>query len=362
VRHNVAPELNKIGLYLINVNITDITDTSDYIESIGKKAASEAINRAKVDVAEQDKMGDIGQSEAVRERTIKVAQNEAESVKGQKQAEADRRVYVQQQESQAAIGEAVAERDKSIQVAVNLAQSEKGRKEAEADRRIFVQSQEAQAVAGENESKAKIAAVQAELAVKEAEAFQRSEVAKRQAQIEIQKAQYEAETERLIAEEVAQKEIEKRKIEIAAEAEAEKRRREARGEADAVLAKYEAEAKGIRQVLESKAQGYASLVTSCSGDAKAAATLLMIEKIEDIVAMQVEAIRNLKIEKVTVWDTGNGTNGGSSTANFASSLIRSLPPLHDVAKMAGVELPEYLGSMQEAAKREDGAEGKGKVG
>ena len=43
IRTNVAPELNKIGLYLINVNITDITDESTYIESIGKKAASEAI-------------------------------------------------------------------------------------------------------------------------------------------------------------------------------------------------------------------------------------------------------------------------------------------------------------------------------
>ena len=42
IRKNVEPELNKIGLYLINVNITDITDESDYIDSIGKKAAAEA--------------------------------------------------------------------------------------------------------------------------------------------------------------------------------------------------------------------------------------------------------------------------------------------------------------------------------
>ena len=76
IRKNVEPELNKIGLYLINVNITDITDESDYIESIGKKAASEAINRAKVDVAEQDKIGAIGQAEAKREKEIKVAQND----------------------------------------------------------------------------------------------------------------------------------------------------------------------------------------------------------------------------------------------------------------------------------------------
>jgi flotillin len=281
----------------------------------------------------------------VRDRTIQVAGSEAQAVKGQKQAEADRRVFVQQQEAQATIGEAEAEREKTIRVAANVAEAEKGKKTAEADRRIYVQQQEAQAIEGENSAKANIAEYNAELAVKQAEAFKRSEVAKREAQIEIQKAQYSAETERLIAEEVAQQEIEKRKIEIAAEAEAEKRRREARGAADAILARYEAEAKGIRQVLDSKAAGYAQLVTSCAGDARAAATLLMIEKIEEIVHTQVEAIKNLKIDKITVWDSGGNGNGSSSTANFVSSLVKSLPPLQEVAKMAGVELPDYLGRM-----------------
>ena len=364
IRKNVEPELNKIGLYLINVNITDITDESDYIESIGKKAASEAINRAKVDVAEQDKIGAIGQAEANREKTIRVAENMAQSDKGQKQAEADRRVFVQQQEAAATIGEAQANREQEIKVAENVAEADKGKKKAEADRRvyvqqqeaeavkgekqaeadqrIFVQGQEAEAVTGENKAKADIADVDAILAIKKAEALQRGEVAKRQAQAEIQKAQYLAEQERLRAEEIVIKEIDKQKIEIAAEAEAEKLRREAKGQADAILAKYEAEAKGIRQVLDSKAAGYQSLVQSCDGDARSAATLLIIEKIEDIVEQQVEAIKNIKIDKVTVWDSGDG-KGGSSTANFMSSLIKAIPPLRDVTGMAGVELPEYLG-------------------
>jgi flotillin len=299
IRKNVEPELNKIGLYLINVNVTDITDESDYIESIGKKAASEAINIAKVDVAEQNKMGAIGESSAHREQTIKVAENTAEAVKGQKHAEADRRIYVQGKESEA--------------------------------------------VQGENTAKADIADSEATLAVKQAAAHQRAEVAKRQAAVEIQKAQYLAEQERLKAEEVVREEVEKKKIEIAAEAEAERIRREARGEADGILARYEAEAKGLRQVLNSKAEGYEAMVHSCGGDPRAAATLLLIEKIEEIVSKQVEAIKNLKIDKVTVWDSASGSGKGSSTANFLSSLMKSLPPLHDIAGMAGIELPEYLG-------------------
>ncbi|MFZ5797697.1 MAG: SPFH domain-containing protein, partial [Thermodesulfobacteriota bacterium] len=345
VRKNVSPELNKIGLFLINVNITDITDESGYIDSIGKKAAAEAINQAKVDVAEQEKKGSIGEAEATREKEIRVAENVAASEKGKKKAEADQRIFVMQQEAEATIGEAAADREKEIKVAENLAESAKGQKKAEADKRIYVQQQEAEAVTGENRAKADIANADAELAVKQAAALQLGEVARREAEVEIQKAQYKAEQERLTAEEVVRQEIDKRKIEIAAEAEAEKTRREAKGQADAILLKYQAEAEGVRQVLESKAAGYLSLVQGCNGDAKAAATLLMTEKIEQIVQLQVEAIRNIKIDKVTVWDPAGGSKDGTATANFLSGLVKSLPPLHDVAGMAGIELPKYLGEI-----------------
>jgi flotillin len=347
IRKNVEPELNKIGLYLINVNITDITDESDYIESIGMKAASEAINKAKVDVADQERFGAVGQAEANREKEIKVAENTAQAEKGKKHAEMDQRVYVQQQETQATVGEAEAIREKEIKVAENVAQAQKGKKKAEADKRVYVQGQEATAVKGENEADANIADYNADLAQRAASALQRGEVAKREAEVEIQKAQYKAEQERLNAAEVVVKEIDKRKIEIAAEAEAQKLRKIAQGEADAVLAKYKAEAEGIRKVLDSKAAGYQAMVEGCAGDAKATATLLLIEKIEEIVNTQVEAIKNLKIDKITVWDSGDASGKGSSTANFASSLIKTLPPLHELAQMAGVELPGYLGKMVE---------------
>ncbi len=354
IRKNVEPELNKIGLYLINVNITDITDESDYIESIGKKAAAEAINKAKVDVAEEVKLGAIGEAQANREKEIRVAENLAESEKGKKRAMADQRIYVQAQEAEAVGGEnkakaniANVEATLRVREAEAQAESEKGKKKAEADQRIYVQAQEAEAVAGENKAKAEIADSDAELAVKRAAALQRGEVAKREAEVEIQKAQYLAEQERLNAKEVVAKEIEKRKIEIAAEAEAERIRREAKGEADGILFKYNAEAEGIQKLLDSKAAGYNSLVRSCAGDAKAAATLLMIEKLEEIVAQQVKAISSLKIDKITVWDSASGDGKGSSTSNFVSSLIKSVPPLQDVASMAGVELPAYLGKMVE---------------
>ena len=301
IRNNVEPELNKIGLQLINVNITDITDASEYISSIGKKAASEAINQAKIDVAEQSKKGAIGEANAIREQEIRVAEA--------------------------------------------MAEAEIGRKTADANQRQRVQEQEALAVRGENTSKASIAEYNAELEVKRASALKQAEVARFEAQVAIQQALYKAEQERLRAEEVVRQEIEKNKVEIAAEAEAERIRRNAKGEADGILFKYQAEAEGMQKLLEAKADGYRRLVESVGGDAQAASTLLMIEKLEELVARQVEAIRNLKIDKITVWDSG-GNGDGSSTSNFISNLFKSLPPLQDISEMAGVQLPEYLGKVK----------------
>ena len=301
IQKNVGQEMRKVGLYLINVNIADITDESDYIESIGKKAASTAVEQARIDVANAERDGAIGKAQADRTREIQVAQNTAEA--------------------------------------------EKGRKAAQADQRVYVEQQEAMAVGGENAAQAEIARANADLAEAEASAKQRADVATAVAEAEIAKATYDEEEQKLRASEIARETVAKQQVEIAAEAEAERQRRIARGEADAILAKYEAEAEGIQKVLEAKAQGYSNLVSSASGDPKAAATLLMVEKIEAMVSAQTEAIRNLKIDKITVWDSGNDADGNSATSNFVSSLVQSLPPIHDVAKMSGVELPDYLGSM-----------------
>jgi flotillin len=362
IRRNVEPELNKIGLQLINVNITDITDASNYISSIGKKAASEAINQAKIDVAEQTRYGAIGEANAVREQEIKVAEALAAAEIGRKTADANQRQRVQEQEATAVQGENTANAniarynaELEIRRAQASADSEKGKKTAEADQRVFIQEQEAQAIKGENTSKANIADYNAGLEVKRAAALKQAEVARYEAQVAIQQALYKAEQERLRAEEVVRQEIEKNKVEIAAEAEAERIRRHAKGEADGILAKYQAEAAGVRKLLESKAEGYRQLIDSVGGDPQAASTLLMIEKLEELVSRQVEAISNLKIDKITVWDSG-GNGDGSSTSNFISNLFKSLPPLQEISQMAGFELPEYLGKVrsQSIASLDDG--------
>ena len=301
INANVNTELKKIGLEIINVNIKDITDESGYIDAIGRKAAAEAINKAKVEVAQQEKLG--------------------------------------------AVGEAEANKEKEVQVAQQSAQTQIGRTNAEKEQRIKTADLEAQAVEGENIAKANIAEYNATLSVKQADAFREGEVAKANAQRDVLLAQKEQEEAKLKKEELARQEVEKLKIQVQADAEAEKLRRVANGQADAIKAKYVAEAEGVKAVLEAKAQGYAELVRISNNRPEIATSFLMIEKVQDLVAKQVEAIKNIKFDKITVWDGGAGSANGSTTANFMRDLIKSLPAMHDLANQAGIELPQVLGKV-----------------
>ncbi len=355
INENVTQEINKIGLELINVNIRDITDESGYIVAIGQRAAAEAINRAKVEVAEQEREGAVGEAAAVRDRNVRVSQERALAEQGQKEAERQKRVAIASYEAEAQVGEAESKRDQEIAIAERNAETVAASKRAEQTQRIQVADAEANAVEGENTSQAEIAESNAKLAEVRAEARRRSDVAAAIAAEKIFQAEREQELARLAKEQLAPQEIEKKRVEIEAEAVAERERREARGEADAILAKYEAEAKGLQQVLEAKAEGYRQLVAACAENPQVAPTLLMIEQLPQLVEAQVKAIQNLKIDKITVWDSGRGQtiegkDGGarSATADFLSGMIGSLPQVHELARQAGIELPGALGRVRDA--------------
>lgn len=291
---NVEVELKKIGLRLINVNVTDIKDESGYIEALGREAAAKAINEAKVRVAEQDKIGEIGKAEAVKETRIRTAEANAFAVKGENEAK------------------------------VEIANSEAYRREKEA---------EAQRKASAAEK------------VQQAKALQEAYAAEREA--EEARAERERSTE--TANVIVPQEIEKQRLIIAAEAEAEQMRVNAKGEADAIYAKMEAEAKGLYEILTKQAAGYDKMVQAAGGDANKAYMLLLLEKLPELVKTQVEAIKGINIDHVTVWDSGNGgADGKGSTAGFLSGLMKSVPPLNELFDMAGLSLPEYLAKKKEA--------------
>lgn len=333
ISKNVDSELKKIGLKLINVNVTDIKDESGYIEALGKEAAAKAINEAKISVAEQEKIGETGKALADREKDTQIAETHR-----------DRDVKI-------------ANTNKSREVSIALAQKDEAVGKAEANRDTRVKTSEANAVAiqGENEAKILIADSEAIRREREAEALRRAisseKVQQAQALQESYVAEQKAELARSererstqIANVIVNAEISKQKAIIVAQAEAESFRERAKGEADALFLKMDAEARGLYEILTKQADGYKSVVNAAGGDPSKAFQLLLIEKLPELVKTQVEAVKNIKIDKIVVWDSGNGSseNGNGSTANFVSGMMKTVPPLNDLFNMAGLSLPKYL--------------------
>ena len=311
VSTNVEAELRKIGLKLINVNVTDIRDESGYIEALGKEAAAKAINDAKKSVAEQNRYGEIGKAEADRDKDIRIA----ETTRDTRIKTADANALAVQGENSAKIA---------------IANSDAARREKEAEAARI-------AVAAEK--------VQAAKALEEAYKSERD--------AELARAEREEATRK--ANVVVPAQIEKEKAIIDAEADAEQIRRKAKGEADAIYAKMDAQARGVLEILTKQATGFQQLVGAAEGDAQKAVLMMIADKLPELVKTQVEAVKGINIDKVTVWDAGKGENGKTATANFVSGLMQSVPPLQDLFKMAGMELPNYLKgeSKPEEAKPEE---------
>lgn len=332
ISKNVDTELKKIGLKLINVNVTDIKDESGYIEALGKEAAAKAINEAKISVAEQEKIGETGKAMADRERDVQIAETHRDR---------DVKIAITNKSREVSIAEAF--KDESI-----------GKAEAERDTRVKTSEANALAVKGENEAKISIAQSDAVRREREAEASRTALAAEKVQQAraleESYLAEQKAETARSererstqIANVVIPSEIAKQKAIIEAQAEAERIREQAKGEADAIFAKMDAEARGLYEILTKQAEGYRQVVAAAGGDPNKAFQLLLIEKLPELVKTQVDAVKNIKIDKVTVWDSGANSDGGNgSTANFVSGLMKSVPPLNDLFNMAGLNLPSYL--------------------
>ena len=227
VSGNVETELKKIGLRLINVNVTDINDESGYIAALGKEAAAKAINDAKISVAQADRNGAIGAAEAEMEQRVSVSKSNSEAIKGENEAK------------------------------IQIAESEAIRRERQAESLK-------RATAAEN--------IQAAKALEESYAAQQ---AAETARASLEKAKLEADV-------IVKAEIRKKEIELQAEAEAEQIRRQARGEADAILLKMQAEANGMREMLTKQAEGLSEIVKAAGGEANEAVKLMVADKIEDL--------------------------------------------------------------------------------
>lgn len=338
VYRNVGNELNKIGLELINVNVTDIQDESGYIQALGKEAAAKAINDAKVKVSNEVRTGAIGQAEAEQDQRTKVADANSRAEIGEAMANQIQRIKVADANSLADIGEAEATQKQRVSVAEANSKAEIGEADAKAV-----------ATTGKNAADIKIAASNAEKDVAVAEAERRATAARKVAAAKAMEEAFLAEKEKedargkmelakKQADEVVEADIAKQKAIIAAQAEAERQRETAKGEADAILSKYMAQAKGQEELLRKQAEGFHKLVEAAGGDPQSAIGYLMIDKLTEMAKIQTEAIKDLEIDKIVVYDNGSG----KGVSNFVQGLYGMMPQLSDFLEQSGMSLPEAL--------------------
>jgi flotillin len=290
----VERELEKLGLELINCNITDIQDKSGYIEALGKEAAAKAVNDAQIRVAQENQRGTIGQAEAVRDQKIKVAEAEAAQTVGQNKA------------------------------AMNIADSnaELAKRRAEATK----------------------IATSAEL-VATAEAAKTG--------FDAQKTAEDA----LKATEVSRANVDKAKAIVAAEAIASVAIKEAEGRATALTTtakaegqatqvRLEGEAAGQKALLLGKADGFKELVKASSGEN--AISLIVAQQLTEITRITADAVAKIKIDKIIVTDAGSGS--GPGVGRVVGDLFKSTIPLRELMSSLGIELPGLLGNKAGPAK------------
>jgi flotillin len=348
VKDNIDTELRKFGLYLMNINISDIRDAANYIVNLGKEAESKAQNEAQANIEEQEKLGAIKIATQIKERETKVAETRkdqdiaiAETKKLQEisvaNADKDRisQVAIANAEKEAQVAKAEAEKN----IRIEQANTEKESRIAELNSDMEIKQAEAgkKAAIGRNEAQKEVALSNSELAVKKAgEAAARSEAAvqaaREIAQKEVEEAKAKKVESSLKAEKIVPAEIARQEAILQANAIAEKITREAEARAKATLAQAEAEARAIQLKLEAEAEGkkksllaeaegFEAMVRAAESNPAIAIQYKMVDQWKEIAGEQVKAFEHMNLGNITVFDGGNG-----STSNFLNTLVKTVAP------------------------------------
>ena len=354
VRDNIDTELRKFGLYLMNINISDIRDAANYIVNLGKEAESKALNEAQANIEEQEKLGAIKIANQIRERETTVAETRK-----------DQDIAIAETKKQQEISVANADKERIAQVAVANASKESQVAKAEADKNINIEKANTEkesriaelnsdmeikkadagkkAAVGRNEANKEVAKSDAELAVTQAEASKQAgeaaarseasvQAAREIAQREVEEAKAKKVESALKAQKIVPAEIARQEAILQAEAVAEKMIREAEAKAKATLAQAEAEARAIQMKLEAEAEGkkksllaeadgFKAMVEAAESNPAIAIQYKMVDQWKEIAGEQVKAFEHMQLGDITVFDGGQGTTG-----NFLNQLVKTVAP------------------------------------
>ena len=369
-RKNIDNELNKLGLYLLNINISDIRDEAGYIMNLGKEAESRALNEAQANIEEQEKLGAIkiavqqkeketAVANTKKEQEIQIActEKEKETIVAETKKEKEIALALTDKEEQ--IGVAQADRDRAAVIAktltdkesaivrskaeleVNKAEAERmeevGKNKAEADKEaaIAIQDSEAQikkaeaeknASIGYNNAQKEVAVSVSELQIIKAQSEKKAgeekvkseaavKTAKELADKEVEEAKAKKVQAALKAEKIVPAEIQKEEAEAAAHL------AKAEAEAKAIQMKLEAEAEGKKKSLMAEADGFKAMVEAAESNPQIAIQYKMVNQWKEIAGEQVKAFEHINLGNITVFDGGQ-----NSTGNFLNNVVKTVAP------------------------------------
>ena len=382
VKDNIDTELRKFGLYLMNINISDIRDAANYIVNLGKEAESKAQNEAQANIEEQEKLGAIKIANQIKERETRVAETRKDQEVAIAATRKEQEISVAQTDKERVSQVALANADKESQVAraeaekninVEQANTAKESRIAELNSDMEIKQAKKKAAIGRNEAQKEIALSNAQLSVTQAnadkeagEAAARSEAAvqtaRERAQKEVEEAKALKVESSLKAEKIVPAEVAKQETILQADAVAEKVIREAEAKAKATLAQAEAEAKAIRMRLEAEAEGkkmsllaeadgFQAMVKAAELNPAIAIQYKMVDQWKEIAGEQVKAFEKMQLGNVTVFDGGDGATG-----NFLNSLVKTVAP--SLGVLDQLPIGETVKKILHPEKKDEGTEKK----
>lgn len=379
VKDNIDTELRKFGLYLMNINISDIRDAANYIVNLGKEAESKAQNEAQANIEEQEKLGAIKIANQIKERETRVAETRKDQEVAIAATRKEQEISVAQTDKERVSQVALANADKESQVAraeaeknINVEQANTAKEsriaELNSDMEIKQAEAKKKAAIGRNEAQKEIALSNAQLSVTQANADKEAgeaavQTARERAQKEVEEAKALKVESSLKAEKIVPAEVAKQEAILQADAVAEKVIREAEAKAKATLAQAEAEAKAIRMRLEAEAEGkkmsllaeadgFQAMVKAAELNPAIAIQYKMVDQWKEIAGEQVKAFEKMQLGNVTVFDGGDGATG-----NFLNSLVKTVAP--SLGVLDQLPIGETVKKILHPEKKDEGTEKEG---
>lgn len=285
VRQAATRDFGRMGLDILSFSLKDISDTSGYIEALGKPRIAEARSEAAVAEANAEKEATIKAAEARKEADIAKFKAETEI------ADANRDYELKRAEFQAAVNEKKAAADLSYEI----------------ERQKINQ-------------KLKKEEYQVRLIEKE-EATKLEEK-------EIQRKEMELES-------TVKKQADARKYQLMSETEAMQHKlvAEAKAKAEAIRMEGEAEAETMRK----KAESY-------SAYSQAALYEMVIRTMPDLARAVSEPLS--KVDKIVMVDSGEG-GGAAKLTKQVADIIAQLPAV--VENLSGIDLKKLLEKLPQAS-------------